>query len=411
MFDFIKRLFARPAPAPASPAKPVEAAPLPAPSGEVVLLPLADIPLPPGLAAGSLTGAYALPVEVALAQLPTGRVQVTFGEIRRAAPAGVFPDTAAFDNTPVALPLPRILASVNPALLGRRSQQKQTAIADEEWAGFGGQPVAPIAPASAPPPAFAPPSAPAATDGLGVRLAAVCESWPDAIRQEITRNNLAGANLALPWGRVEAGMKTGRVQLKWGEVGGVGSETSPHRDLVVELPLKIIAPLFLARNKTAAPQKEISIGANVPNLFAAMGQPLAPVAPMATAPVPVPSALPPADLDWSPSAVAQRVNTMAGVGGCVVALSDGLLVAGHLPLPLKSETLAAFLPQIFGRLASYATEVQLGPISSVTLHAGAVPCVIFKTGSLYLTVLGRAGVALPDAVLRELAAELARRNP
>jgi predicted regulator of Ras-like GTPase activity (Roadblock/LC7/MglB family) len=91
-------------------------------------------------------------------------------------------------------------------------------------------------------------------------------------------------------------------------------------------------------------------------------------------------------------------------------MSDGLLVAGDLPPPLKSETMAAFLPQIFGRLAHYSAEIQLGPPSALTLLAGQTPCTIFKTGALYLAVLGKPGETLPDALLQRVAGELAKRN-
>ena len=92
-------------------------------------------------------------------------------------------------------------------------------------------------------------------------------------------------------------------------------------------------------------------------------------------------------------------------------MSDGFLVAGALPPPLKSETMAAFLPQIFGRLAHYSTEIQLGPLAALTLQAGRTPCTIFKTGALYLAVLGKPGESLPDAILLRVAGELAKRNP
>jgi predicted regulator of Ras-like GTPase activity (Roadblock/LC7/MglB family) len=88
-----------------------------------------------------------------------------------------------------------------------------------------------------------------------------------------------------------------------------------------------------------------------------------------------------------------------------------LVVAAQLPAALKGETVAAFLPQIFGRVSQSAGEMQLGPVSSVVLAAGQGRCAIYKTGTLYLAVLGHPGAALPEAMLGRIAAELAKRNP
>ena len=73
--------------------------------------------------------------------------------------------------------------------------------------------------------------------------------------------------------------------------------------------------------------------------------------------------------------------------------------------------MAAFLPQIFGRVSQSAGEMQLGPVSSVVLAAGQGRCAIYKTGKLYLAVLGHPGAALPEAMLGRIAAEIAKRNP
>jgi predicted regulator of Ras-like GTPase activity (Roadblock/LC7/MglB family) len=92
-------------------------------------------------------------------------------------------------------------------------------------------------------------------------------------------------------------------------------------------------------------------------------------------------------------------------------MGDGLVVAAQLPAGLKGETVAAFLPQIFGRVSQSAGEMQLGPLSSVVLAAGQGRCAIYKTGKLYLAALGHPGAALPEAMLGRIAAEIAKRNP
>jgi predicted regulator of Ras-like GTPase activity (Roadblock/LC7/MglB family) len=330
----------------------------------------------------------------------------------------------------------------------------------------------------------------ALVDGtVNVRLSALCEFWPDPVRRDIAQFNWENAWLSLPMDRLEPAMKTGKVVFKWGELiewleGSSDPVATSHCETTLELPLKVVAPLFLAQQRTPIVQKSVVVDQKVPNLFAAMGKEIAPVPenppaepeaapepdlwseseeivsapppiryaqraplshPAPAAPVvPAPSVVPPAPVaippraitpapvapgapetpadpldrifgqpangEWSPEEITRRINTLPGVSASLIAMSDGFLVAGTLPPPLKSETMAAFLPQIFGRLSNYSGEIQLGPLTALTLRAGPAPVTIFKTGALYLTVLGKPGGTLPDALLHQVAAELAKRN-
>ena len=49
-------------------------------------------------------------------------------------------------------------------------------------------------------------------------------------------------------------------------------------------------------------------------------------------------------------------------------------------------------------------------VTGVVVAAGRGQCALYKTGKLYLAVLGHPGAALPEAVLGRIAAELAKRN-
>lgn len=152
MFDFFKRLFSPQASVPAHPvpALPKPAAPQPVPvppeaktpssvspwAGDAIPVPFSDIVarLPGSLAPlvlSSVTGAFPLPVKTALAQLPSGAVRIRFAELRQSAPPGTFADDASLDETLVDLPLPKILAAMNPALLARRSGQTQLEVPEE----------------------------------------------------------------------------------------------------------------------------------------------------------------------------------------------------------------------------------------------------------------------------------------
>jgi predicted regulator of Ras-like GTPase activity (Roadblock/LC7/MglB family) len=489
MFGFFKRLFSHSVPEPAAPvpealapvAPPAPLAPPaltmpvapPRPIGDAIQVPFSDIVarLSGGLAPLSsvpLTGTFPLPVQTALAQLPSGAVRVRFAQIRQAAPPGTFSDDTSLDETLVDLPLPKVLAAMNPALLSRRAGQKQVEVPKEVTGVFktenrasvwitppSAAPVAPKpvpivptrarAPIATPAPTTVPAPAPLARASAGgaltVQLSSLYEFWPESIRQDIAQFNWGDASVALPMDRIGSAMKTGRVFFTWGELMqwldvSSASVASPHRETALELPLKVVAPLFMSQRSSQVVQKTVAVDENIPNLFAAPGKPAVQAVPASVPltvpmPAPVPVSVPvsvpevvaavpgdvlgeifgqPAKKEWSPQEITQKINVLPGVAASLIAMSDGLLVAGDLPPPLKSETMAAFLPQMFGRLAHYSKEIQLGPPTALTLLVGQTPCSIFKTGALYLAVLGKPGETLPGALLQRVAVELAQRN-
>ena len=96
------------------------------------------------------------------------------------------------------------------------------------------------------------------------------------------------------------------------------------------------------------------------------------------------------------------------VAGALIALQDGLLVASSLPQELKTEMIAAFVPQIFGRLNQYSKELGLGETSATgfTIDSGIFQ--IYNAGIIYFAALGRKGESLPVHDLQLIAAELSR---
>jgi len=271
--------------------------------------------------------------------------------------------------------------------------------------------------------------------------------WPDPVRQEIAHGEWDLSLVVIPASELEAGMKTGQVVLTWGQVRKwlqppPGSVPSPNAETPVELPLKIIAPLFIAARAPTS-QRKVNIAGDIPDVFtglkrdAAQARPAAPPAPAQaavapvqapTAPTTVPAAPAPVShaprpdglgiifgqplkSDWHPPEIVQKICGFTGVAGCVVMTGDGLLVAGQVPAPQKADMLASFLPQIFSRTSQYSAELQMGGLNAMLLFTGDIPCAIFKAGKLYLGVTGRAGENLPEALLLRVAAELAKRNP
>jgi predicted regulator of Ras-like GTPase activity (Roadblock/LC7/MglB family) len=264
-----------------------------------------------------------------------------------------------------------------------------------------------------------------------VAMDAVSGAWPEPVRQEIEQSKLGSAAIWIPVSRLEPGMKTCRVVFTWAELcGWIKPPVRPpvHGESQVELPLKIIAPLFLAKHRAATPRKIVSVDEEFPQLFSGRNRSAAPTPETKPTPAPALVVLPspselaaapnvvgeilgqPSKKDWAPQEIIQRILSLPGVAGALLASNDGLLVAGQMPEPMKAVTMAAFLPRIFTHTGLCTGEVQLGTLRALRLSAGPALCVICKAGTLYLAVLGQPGQTLPEAAVEQLAVELALQN-
>ena len=206
---------------------------------------------------------------------------------------------------------------------------------------------------------------------------------------------------------------------------------------MLELPLKIVAPLFLARQHEAnKAKKKVSIDEDIPNLFFGFPQP------ESVAPKKAPNASPPAPKPpdtnfyiWddnsdrarlqddevrrgpspgtrfvakyaTPNEVVSRAASLDGVAGALIALPDGLMVASRLSSELNGDTLAAFLPQIFAKVNQCTKELRMGELNNLNFTVGNVPWKIFRVNAIFFAAFGRVGEPLPTATLAALAAEL-----
>jgi predicted regulator of Ras-like GTPase activity (Roadblock/LC7/MglB family) len=461
-----------------------------------------------------------IPLEKVLTQLARGAVKITFGELRLAAP-GVFVNSGGeHDHKPLMLPLNEILARLNPALLARRGTQKQVELANDIGSPFGalGQgikisttpvkpPVASITPPARmvtpvassasirpPPPPFvsripapvikvaepqnntngtpkpiapiAPiaPQAPMEPSVISAPLAALSEDWPEGLRLEITKLNLANAQVLLPANLIEPALKRGRVTFTWQNLRPLIKPTPPlassHDGVELELPLKVIAPLFFTRQKAASrPQQAVLPPADIPILFFGFPQPPTEAPVKAPEPMRVPEpvkapepeinrpAVKPVDAKladsnyyiWgetnktpradeteykhqqkpatdftsryaTPQEIITRAMALPGVVGALVALPDGLKVASQIPSDLNADTLAAFLPQIFDRVSQSTKELRMGALNNFNFTVGNVPWKIFRVNAVYFAAFGCAGEPLPAVQLAALAAELDRKK-
>lgn len=287
---------------------------------------------------------------------------------------------------------------------------------------------------------------------MTLSLAELAGSWPDAVRTEIVQNNMTAAKVVLPEKLIEQGLKLGKVAFSWRELRSWIQPTRPssisvNDSIVLELPLKVIAPLFLARQNASRSAKK-AVDENVeaiPSLFYASTPPPPP-------PQPEPhrqEALAENKLEdtnyyvWkdtddapdendvtqragkaigakiadtaflrryaTPNEIVSKAAALDGVAGAIIALPDGLLVASRIPSDLNADTLAAFLPQIFGRVSQSTKELRMGDLNNLNFTIGNTPWKIFRVGAIFFAAFGRTAEPLPTAQLAGLAAELDRK--
>lgn len=341
----------------------------------------------------------------------------------------------------------------------------------------------PAAPAAAPAAVNPTPQAPTmswppaeAQPAISVLLGDLAESWPEEIKKEIALCNLAAQPVMLAASVVEPGLKRGRVMLVWKDLrilAKPNSPTSPNDGLELDLPLKVLAPAFLAAQKKGTrPQSKVTVSAEIPNLFfgfpQAAAEPSAPAVPppssAAVMPLPgfssrngeaarpvvvtspafnpppartadtnlfvknaAPAAAPAAEevnvfqrqpapgtdflsRQLHPKEVVAGAMKLPGVAGAVVAIVDGLRVAGEVPAGLNADTVAAFLPQIYDRVNQSTRELRMGALNNLSFTVGNVPWKIFRINSVYFAAFGRAGEPLPTSQLAALAAGLERKG-
>ncbi len=264
-------------------------------------------------------------------------------------------------------------------------------------------------------------------------MSSLAEGWPDVIRKEIVELNLVDTQISLPAESIEQGLRQGRLAFSWKALRSwikspMKPAVSPNDSLVLELPLKIVAPLFLARQREhTRKQQKVSVDVEIPDLFFGFPQPDGASTEVAR----------PADSNYyvwddgaemlrfdesdtkrsgpgtqfvtkyaTPNQIVSRAAAMEGVTGALIALPDGLMVASQLPPDLNGETLAAFLPQIFGKVSQCTKELRMGELNNLNFTVGNVPWKIYRVNAIFFAAFGRAGANLPTSQLAGLAAEL-----
>ena len=302
-------------------------------------------------------------------------------------------------------------------------------------------------------------SSTSSTEFLSIPLAMIDESWADSLKSVIAHSKVAGLKLHLPYDEANKGLKSGRMEYTWKQLtawmhpalpAGLGAD---HADKLLTLPLKVLAPMFLAQFKPTRGAKKAKVNDEIPDLFSGGSAPTidnskangsnstsgagasessvpSSASTGASAHSEAPSAAsysttqffrkPPADLgelfgqpgknNWTPQEVVQSTTRVRGVAGAVIAMQDGLLVAAQLQTPWRPEATAAFLPQIYSRMNQYLKELGAGDLDSVTLSTPSGTLLVFSAGIIYFAVVSKVGEEISLPAIQLIVKELSRHS-
>ena len=104
-----------------------------------------------------------------------------------------------------------------------------------------------------------------------VLVSQLAENWPDELKVEISDSGFSNLKVPLAGADVAAGLKRGRVTMPWKQLRILtkpGSPASLNDHLELELPLKVVAPLYFAAQKNGQrAQKNTTVTAEIPNQF------------------------------------------------------------------------------------------------------------------------------------------------
>ncbi len=143
---------------------------------------------------------------------------------------------------------------------------------------------APVEPAAIPFQAPTP-SAPAvgaqpASGVLSLAVNAASSSWPAALRDQFAAPRAKDLTLEIPRTEVEPGVKRGKIQFPWAKIrdwikpAPPAIETPVAPETLLELPLALIVPQFMAKQQPFRQQKQFVLDEKIPALFSSSGTPL-----------------------------------------------------------------------------------------------------------------------------------------
>ncbi|MEY2541762.1 MAG: hypothetical protein QOI22_1364 [Verrucomicrobiota bacterium] len=100
--------------------------------------------------------------------------------------------------------------------------------------------------------------------------------------------------------------------------------------------------------------------------------------------------------------VIARASELPGVDGCALTFSDGLSLAGNLPVAIAADGLCAVAPTLLQKIDKHMHDTKLGTLDSMTLQGTNSAITFFMHGNICLSAL-HAGGALAAETRTEIA--------
>ena len=255
----------------------------------------------------------------------------------------------------------------------------------------------------------------AAAPAITIPLSTLSEAWPQVVRQEIVQTNLAQSQVGLPVDAIETALKRGRVAFTWKMLRSWIRPATPgmvsaHDAAELELPLKVIAPLFLARKQSnSVSTSKAWVDEAIPNIFFGFPQPEA-------TPVPVPAAPQPTLINQSPAAPVAPIQfglaPSAPAPTAALAAASSAVAAAAISAAAAAATVNAAANKIADTnyyLWDQASDTQLLHVESLK-QKGASSTEFMKRYSSPNEIVARAAsmegvagviIALPDGLMVE----------
>src|SRR6185295_6203342 len=96
--------------------------------------------------------------------------------------------------------------------------------------------------------------------------------WIDEVRAQLAEVDFTKTQILVPFEQLEPAMRSGKVLFSWQEVAGWMKPplpippTAKVGEMAVELPLRVLAPLFMSHHRGVA-QKRVTVDEAIPDLF------------------------------------------------------------------------------------------------------------------------------------------------
>ena len=112
-------------------------------------------------------------------------------------------------------------------------------------------------------------------NSIVVEIASLAAAWNENIKKRLDEAGVLKSKVYIPVSELEPQMRRGKVEFTWEKLNKwIAPEPVAgiiEQETILELPLSVLAPLFLARFKKPQVQKKVTVSEELPDLFGKQG--------------------------------------------------------------------------------------------------------------------------------------------